>query len=256
MNPNEDEPVVAPPGRIGPVGLIMVACLAVTIGVDSAHRRRWLALMGTMALTSVIHVGAMAGASRLAGLARERIAFFLGGAILRRFAGSTWWCVGWLFAGGYVKFPATAKELRGPGISWDAAGAGAKVLVSLSGCAALLALSFSLLGWHDAVAAIAAAPGQMLAIASRSTMGRPIVELLDGPSFAVALGVVAAKLGVLNLLPLPIFNGGQSLIYAVEGVTRRQVPQRWLVLGQVLSLTVMLTVFAMLLFAIGRAWRG
>ena len=41
------------------------------------------------------------------------------------------------------------------------------------------------------------------------------------------LAVVSVSLGVLNLLPLPVLDGGHLLYYAYEAVTRRSVPQRW-----------------------------
>ena len=41
------------------------------------------------------------------------------------------------------------------------------------------------------------------------------------------LAVVSVSLGVLNLLPLPVLDGGHLLYYAYEAVTRRSVSQRW-----------------------------
>jgi len=41
------------------------------------------------------------------------------------------------------------------------------------------------------------------------------------------LAVVSVSLGVLNLLPLPVLDGGHLLYYAYEGLTRRSVSQRW-----------------------------
>lgn len=41
------------------------------------------------------------------------------------------------------------------------------------------------------------------------------------------LAVISVSLGVLNLLPLPVLDGGHLLYYAFEGLTRRAVSQRW-----------------------------
>jgi len=41
------------------------------------------------------------------------------------------------------------------------------------------------------------------------------------------LAVVSVSLGVLNLLPLPVLDGGHLLYYAYQGLTRRSVSQRW-----------------------------
>ena len=40
------------------------------------------------------------------------------------------------------------------------------------------------------------------------------------------LAVVSVSLGVLNLLPIPVLDGGHLLYYAIEAVTRRALPQR------------------------------
>ena len=40
------------------------------------------------------------------------------------------------------------------------------------------------------------------------------------------LAVVSLSLGVLNLLPIPVLDGGHLLYYAVEILSRRKVPQR------------------------------
>ncbi len=40
------------------------------------------------------------------------------------------------------------------------------------------------------------------------------------------LAIISVSLGVLNLLPLPVLDGGHLLYYAIEGFTRRSIPQR------------------------------
>ena len=40
------------------------------------------------------------------------------------------------------------------------------------------------------------------------------------------LAIISVSLGVLNLLPLPVLDGGHLLYYAIEGLTRRSIPQR------------------------------
>lgn len=40
------------------------------------------------------------------------------------------------------------------------------------------------------------------------------------------LAIISVSLGVLNLLPLPVLDGGHLLYYAFEGLTRRSIPQR------------------------------
>ncbi len=45
-------------------------------------------------------------------------------------------------------------------------------------------------------------------------------------SYISFLAIISVSLGVLNLLPLPILDGGHLLYYAIEGFTRRSIPQR------------------------------
>ena len=40
------------------------------------------------------------------------------------------------------------------------------------------------------------------------------------------LALLSISLGVLNLLPIPVLDGGHLLYYAIEGVIRRPVPER------------------------------
>ena len=40
------------------------------------------------------------------------------------------------------------------------------------------------------------------------------------------LAIISVSLGVLNLLPIPVLDGGHLLYYAIEGVTHRSIPQR------------------------------
>lgn len=42
------------------------------------------------------------------------------------------------------------------------------------------------------------------------------------------LAVVSVSLGVLNLLPLPMLDGGHLLYHLIEGLTGRPIPDLWL----------------------------
>ena len=50
------------------------------------------------------------------------------------------------------------------------------------------------------------------------------------------LAILSISLGVLNLLPIPVLDGGHLLYYAIEGVIRRPVPERLQELGLQLGL--------------------
>lgn len=49
---------------------------------------------------------------------------------------------------------------------------------------------------------------------------------LGWSSYLGFLAMISVSLGVLNLLPLPVLDGGHLLYYAVEALTRRSIPQR------------------------------
>ena len=60
------------------------------------------------------------------------------------------------------------------------------------------------------------------------------------------LSMISLNLGILNLLPVPILDGGHIMIMALEGVSRRdfsvQAKERMLLVGFVMLMTLMVTV--------------
>ncbi len=59
------------------------------------------------------------------------------------------------------------------------------------------------------------------------------------------LALISVSLGVLNLLPLPVLDGGHLMYYLWEGVTGRSVPEAWmerLQRGGVAALLLMMTI--------------
>ena len=63
--------------------------------------------------------------------------------------------------------------------------------------------------------------------------------------FLSFLGIISVNLGIVNLIPLPVLDGGHLLFYAIEAVFRRPVPekvQRYLMSFGV-AVLVLLTVF-------------
>jgi regulator of sigma E protease len=87
-------------------------------------------------------------------------------------------------------------------------------------------------------------------------VGRASVENLSGPitiaryagatasaglaQFLGFLAVVSVSLGVLNLLPIPVLDGGHLMFYAVEAVRRRPASEQAEMLAQKVGLTVIL----------------
>ncbi|MEN9885802.1 MAG: hypothetical protein RL758_380 [Pseudomonadota bacterium] len=66
--------------------------------------------------------------------------------------------------------------------------------------------------------------------------------------FAVFLALISVSLGVMNLLPLPMLDGGHLMYYLWEGVTGKPVSDLWLDRLQRLGLALLLTLMALALF--------
>ncbi len=61
-----------------------------------------------------------------------------------------------------------------------------------------------------------------------------------GPeAFVLFLAIISISLGVLNLLPIPVLDGGHLLYFAIEAVIRRPVPERVLAIGQQIGLAML-----------------
>ena len=58
--------------------------------------------------------------------------------------------------------------------------------------------------------------------------------------FLMFLAIVSVSLGVLNLLPVPVLDGGHLMFYAVEAVTGKPIPPNVEVMGQRLGIGLIL----------------
>jgi regulator of sigma E protease len=58
-------------------------------------------------------------------------------------------------------------------------------------------------------------------------------------SFIAFLALVSISLGVLNLLPVPLLDGGHLLYYFAEFITGRPVPERIQEIGQKIGIGVL-----------------
>ncbi|EGC98644.1 membrane-associated zinc metalloprotease, partial [Burkholderia sp. TJI49] len=70
-----------------------------------------------------------------------------------------------------------------------------------------------------------------------------------GPSaFLSFLALVSISLGVLNLLPIPVLDGGHLLYYLVEAATGKAVSERWQLILQRAGLICIVALSAIALF--------
>lgn len=67
-------------------------------------------------------------------------------------------------------------------------------------------------------------------------------------AYITFLAVVSVSLGILNLLPIPMLDGGHLLYYFVEIVRGSPPPERWLDIGQRAGLGVLLALMSVALF--------
>jgi regulator of sigma E protease len=65
-------------------------------------------------------------------------------------------------------------------------------------------------------------------------------------SYLLFLALISISLGVLNLLPVPLLDGGHLMYYSVEILTGKPVSERVMEIGQQIGMTLL---FAMMAFA-------
>jgi regulator of sigma E protease len=58
-------------------------------------------------------------------------------------------------------------------------------------------------------------------------------------AFLSFMAIVSVSLGVINLLPVPVLDGGHLLYYAIELVKGSPVSERWELIGQQVGLTLL-----------------
>jgi regulator of sigma E protease len=67
-------------------------------------------------------------------------------------------------------------------------------------------------------------------------------------SFATFLALISISLGVLNLLPIPLLDGGHLMYYAVEIAKGSPVSERAMEFGQRVGLTLLFVIMAFALY--------
>ena len=106
--------------------------------------------------------------------------------------------------------------------------------------------------------------GLTLKMIGEMIMGRASVENLSGPigiaqyakSSAVAgfsqflkfLGLISVSLGILNLLPIPVLDGGHLFFYGIEALRGRPVSEQTEALGQRIGLALILALMILALY--------
>lgn len=71
---------------------------------------------------------------------------------------------------------------------------------------------------------------------------------MGGVAYLSFLALISVSLGVLNLLPLPVLDGGHLLYYLIEGVTGRPIPEQWLERLQRAGMAMLLALMSVAVF--------
>jgi regulator of sigma E protease len=92
--------------------------------------------------------------------------------------------------------------------------------------------------------------------ASLKNLGGPIT-MADAAGSAVSAGlvyflkllaVISISLGVFNLLPVPVLDGGHLLFFAIEGVTGRPPSEAFMARGQQIGLALLLALMMLVFY--------
>jgi len=176
-----------------------------------------------MAAAVFVHVSAMAGAGRAFGIAIRKVVYGAGWALYQRGV-ATFKLVPF---GGYVRFkdsydgPIPEAERFD---AYDHQPLWIQVAILLSGASALLLASVLLLGaggLHSFISGF----GQIVAGALNPlTLAQSLIRTLrlfiDSRGLLALIGLVCAKWAAVNLLPIPLLNGGQILMTLARVNTR------------------------------------
>ncbi len=106
--------------------------------------------------------------------------------------------------------------------------------------------------------------GLTLKMIGEMLLGRASVENLSGPigiaqyakasagegfsQFLKFLGLISVSLGILNLLPIPVLDGGHLLFFGIEAVRGRPVSEQTEALGQRIGLAFILALMILALY--------
>jgi regulator of sigma E protease len=62
------------------------------------------------------------------------------------------------------------------------------------------------------------------------------------------IALVSISLGVLNLLPIPVLDGGYLLYYSIEAIRRKPVPPKWIETGSKFGIVIVMIAMSLALF--------
>lgn len=57
--------------------------------------------------------------------------------------------------------------------------------------------------------------------------------------------MLSVSLGLINLLPIPVLDGGHLVYFLIEGITRRPIPERVMMWGQQLGISIIVVLMGL-----------
>lgn len=102
--------------------------------------------------------------------------------------------------------------------------------------------------WADTVLTLTAIKKMLVGLVSLDNLSGPItIARIANKSISSSmedflrfLALLSVSLGVLNLLPIPVLDGGHILYYSIEAVIGKPIPQQWQEFGLRLGLSLIL----------------
>jgi regulator of sigma E protease len=78
----------------------------------------------------------------------------------------------------------------------------------------------------------------------------------EGLSYVIYLiAIISTGLGLFNLFPIPILDGGHVLLYTIEGIIRRPLSRKTMQVAQAIGLSLVLTIFLYASYQDVMRWR-
>src|SRR5262249_20041722 len=63
-------------------------------------------------------------------------------------------------------------------------------------------------------------------------------------NFVWVMALLSINLGLLNLLPIPVLDGGHLMFFAIEGALRKPLPLRARELAHIIGMAILMTLMA------------
>lgn len=170
-------------------------------------------------ICDAVHLFSIAAAGRAAGVRVREISIGVGPVLFRYKS----FVLKPLPINGYVKFLDTREHIVSDAelpFAIDRLSLGRQIMVTLSGCAALIVLAAALNGagaWQDLSALPAQyVMGALSPFGTAQTLLHEARRVINTSPLLNLLGIIAAKLAAFNLLPLAGSNGSQIIIAVAQ----------------------------------------